>query len=141
MKAIERLERLLDEKDKRIEQLEERLSHYEDEDGFGWQRPRLFRHNRNGLPVPRLEVLCEKKSDDWSHWDCVYGIFYRHFSGDFVFLTLGLHKVNDGKRRPPITNGRPDLSPTLLVDLQHDMEQFKLPAFIIIEKQVFPFAG
>ena len=59
MTGLERLESLLDEKDRRIEVLEERVRALTDESErvWDWARHQLL-EDGSALPVPRLEIRC-----------------------------------------------------------------------------------
>jgi hypothetical protein len=138
MTAMERLERLLDEKDRQIAELEERMQALTDESErtWDWARHQLLEGD-SALPVPRLEMRC-RNLGDWWNWEWLYGIVYRHLTGTVVFVPLGHTKVG-GDGRPPI---RGDGSIRLPFrdgeHIYHDMKQLGLPGFAILEDRVEP---
>jgi hypothetical protein len=140
MTALERLEKLLDDKDRRIAELEERVQALTDESESTWEwaRHRLLEDD-SALPVPRLEIRCWNLGD-WWNWEWLYGIVYRHLTGTVVFVPLGHTKVG-GDGRPPI---RGDGSMRLPFrdgsHIYHDMKQLGLPGFAILEDKVEPLA-
>ena len=69
MTGLERLENLLDEKDRRIEELEERVRALTDESEriWDWARHQLMEDDST-LPMPRLEIRC-RNLGDWYNWE------------------------------------------------------------------------
>jgi hypothetical protein len=140
MTALERLESLLDERDRRIAELEERVRALTDESErtWEWARHQLLEDD-SALPVPRLEIRC-RNLGDWYNWEWRYGIVYRHLTGTVVFVPLGHTKVR-GDGRPPIRgDGSIRLPFRDGAHVYHDMKQLGLPGFAILEDRVEPLA-
>jgi hypothetical protein len=138
MTALERLEKLLDDKDRLIAELEERVRVLTDESErtWEWARHRLLEDD-SALPVPRLEIRC-RNLGDWWNWEWLYGIVYRHLTGTVVFVPLGHTKVG-GDGRPPIRgDGSIRLPFRDGAHIYHDMKQLELPGFAILEDKIEP---
>src|SRR5688572_2833550 len=107
MKALERLEKLLDEKDEKIEELEHELQELqnEEENDWAWARHKTLKENPNDLPVPRLEIRWHQLSEDGylSRWD--YTLIYRHLLGHLIALPLGQTGRQGGNGELPVRNG------------------------------------
>lgn len=138
MKAIERLEQLLDEKSERIEELESELQELKDdsEADWKWARHTTLKENPENLPVPRLEIRWQKLSEDGylSQWD--YALIYKHTLGNLVRIPLGQTKTQGGNGKPPIHLGEIRTPFRDGVHICQDSEQLKLPAFAICENTI-----
>jgi hypothetical protein len=138
MTAMERLERMLNEKDRQIAEIEERMQALTDESErtWDWARHQLLEDD-SALPVPRLEMRC-RNLGDWWNWEWLYGIVYRHLTGTIVFVPLGHTKVG-GDGRPPIRgDGGIRLPFRDGAHIYHDMKHLALPGFVILEDRVEP---
>jgi len=89
MKAIERLEQLLDEKDGELEELQKKLDDIEDRDKWSWCKHSIIEDEGDGLPVPRLEIRHESLSEDGYLSEWRYSLIYKHFLGHLVCVPLG----------------------------------------------------
>lgn len=132
MTALERLEELLDQKDARIEELEEELQDLQNvaETDWEWTRPRTLKDNPENLPVPRLEMRWHKESDDGckTRWD--YWLIYRHTIGHLVGVPLGRTRVSGTVSIRPIwPNGTFDLPFRDGVHICEDTGHLGIPAF------------
>jgi hypothetical protein len=125
---------LLDEKEARIHALESQLKDRQRDREAEWMSPKVFKRNRNRLPVPRLEIRCQNK-DDWTRYEWVYGLFYRHQEGHYVLLPFSVSKVS-GRSGPPVRNGKPQLPKVAESQIGHDMRHFELPGFVIVDNLV-----
>ncbi len=139
MNAIERLEKLLDEKDNEIETLSDKIQELEDHSEYDWAWARHFKIETDeiGLPIPRLELRCEKLDDGWYNFEWLYGIVYRHFLGHGMFIPLGLTKVG-GLGKPPIYEDGTIMTPFREgAHFRHDAKHFGMPIYAIIEGKTY----
>lgn len=95
-KAIEKLEQIIEEQEEKIQELEEKLETLER--WKQWTIPRLVDekkmikqgyNNYNKLPLPRLEMRINPLSEDWYKIEWIYGLVYKHFTGDIIFIPFG----------------------------------------------------
>jgi hypothetical protein len=133
MKAIERLEALLDTKDQEIEELQRKLETAEREIEYqaGWCRHVEFEAGKEPnpeLPVPRLEI---RWTEDQGETVAVYSMVYRHMCEQIVFVPLGrttssgaLAEVvrGDGTIRTPFRDGS---------HFANEIRQLRMPGYII----------
>jgi hypothetical protein len=138
MKAIERLEAQLDEKDARIEELEKELQEIRDDEDANWEwsRHSTLKINPDNLPVPRLEMRWHKESEDGylTCWD--YRLIYRHLLGHLIAVPLGQTKSQGGNGAPPIRNGQIDTPFRDGVHISTDTGHLGIPAFCIVEDKI-----
>lgn len=133
--AIDRLEQLLNEREREVRELKEKLNEIEEQgDDKDWRWARHTRHDAKDetLPVPRLELRCTPLDEDWYRWHWVYALVYRHVMGTAVYVPLGGTIVTGGNREEgPVRDGKLDLPWRDGVHIRHESEQFNLPAFAI----------
>lgn len=138
MKAIERLAEQLDEKDQRIEELEEELQKLKDESEWDWKwaRHKTLKENQDNLPVPRLEMRWHKESDDGylTRWD--YKLIYRHTLGHLVAVPIGQTKSQGGNGTPPIYNGEISTPFRDGVHICQDSGHLGIPAFCVVGNKI-----
>lgn len=136
MTTLERLEALLDEKDRQIAELEKSLRVLTDESErvWDWARHQLLKDD-SALPTPRLEIRCQNLGD-WYNWEWRYGIVYRHLTGTVLFVPLGHTSVGGGGRPPIGGDGHIRLPRRDGAHIYHDMKQLGLPGFAIIEDRI-----
>ena len=139
MKAIERLETLLDEKDIEITKLQKDLDKLKDDSKriWEWARHTQLDADINDLPLPRLEIRCENLGD-WYNWQWTYSLVYKHVTETVVFVPLGSTKCGGSGRMPLDFEGKPDLPFREGVHIRYDAKNMNLPAFAIFEGQTFP---
>lgn len=138
MKALERLEKLLDEKDARIEELEGEIQEQADareERDWEWTRHAILKDNPENLPVPRLEIRWEAESEDGylQRWD--YSLIYRHLLGHLVRIPMGQTKTQ-GSTKPPIFNGALMMPYRDGAHICHDSMMLGLPAFAVADGRI-----
>jgi hypothetical protein len=137
-RSVERLEELLEQKDREIEELQERVYKAEDQAERNWQWTKHFEIKEDeSLPVPRLEMRWrEIESHDGFNWEACYNLVYRHFLGHVIAVPMGHTRI--GGERNPIQNGKVDLPFRDGAHIQNDMAQLKLPGFAIFNKTITP---
>lgn len=135
MNALERLEKLLDEKDEEIEDLQKKVSEYEDQSEWDWAWVKHFNIKTNDLPIPRLEIRCEDKGD-WYNYEWLYGLVYKHLVGRNIFVPLGCTRCG-GHGEPPIREGNPDLPFRDGAHIRHEMNHLNLRAFAFLEGKYY----
>jgi hypothetical protein len=130
--ALERLEVLLDEKDERINELETKLQKREYGERWTWMK-QSERPEREGLPVPRLEIRW-KKLDEWN-WLAEYNLVYKHFLGHVITQPLSCTKTSGSapKHSHVQKNGEIELPFRDGAHIMHDARELNLPAFAISE--------
>jgi len=150
-KLEERLNRIIEEKEDKIENLQEQVEQLENErdlQNFLWQKQTYFQENelQKTLPVPRLEMRFKrvktfKNDNGWYNVEWVYGIVYKHYaethSETMLFIpfskTTGSggggtfeHYFRNGKLDTPFRDG---------VHIVAESKVFGLPAYIICEEK------
>jgi hypothetical protein len=139
MKAIERLEELLDEKDSRINDLERELREATDrqEADWEWARHSTRKMDADNLPVPRLEMRWVQESEDgyMQRWD--YALVYRHTLDHLVVVPLGQTRTQGGRGEPPIYGERLQTPFRDGVHICRDTEHLGIPAFGICDGKVW----
>lgn len=129
LSAIERLEDLLNEKDKKIEELEQEINDMENEkdiDPMWWIHREI--KNAENLPIPRLELRLRilNESVSGASWEWVYALITQHLIGGFIKIPMG-HTRSSGS----LAYGEVHLPFRDTAHIQHDSEQLQLPAFAI----------
>lgn len=134
--AIERLEALLDEKDRKIETLDDdiqRLKCNLRNAEAGWCLPVRLPLEQS-LPVPRLELwynpLGTTPERAWWRYEVIYRMVYRHLVGDIIALPFGRTEIS-GSDRAPMTDGRLQLPFRDGAHICHDMAHLHMPGFAI----------
>lgn len=123
--VIQRLERLLDERDKEVERLENRLQEWTEKDEVD---PNWWRHKEiekiDYLPVPRLQMELVENVEGRYEYKWVYGIVYRHFLGHHVLVPLGITFTsgNIPSNDLPFRDG---------AHLRADADHFNFPVFVL----------
>ena len=140
METAEYLTGLLNEKDRQIDKLAERVEELENTlDGrtWGWTIHTTVSEDENmNLPVPRLEMRW-RELDDWGYnWEAQYRLVHRHFLDHLVAIPLGSTKR--GGDSPPMTNEKVDLPFRDGAHIKHDAKALDLPAFVIYGDEVHP---
>lgn len=148
--ALERLESLLQEKQEKIDSLEQQLQERDGEDAWEWTRHQVRSADPSpGLPVPRLEIRYRDMEDSGYVVEALYCLVYRHLTHDtgglrcdgakdcLVFVPMGHTKITggatgvrpepesgiwDGKMYGPFRDG---------AHIRHDMKHLMLPGFIV----------
>ena len=139
MKALQRLEELLDERDARIEELCNELEELKESEKADWKwvRHRTLKSNPDKLPVPRLEIRAHNDSGDWYNWRWEYSLIYKHLLGHLVLVPLGSTTCNGGRGKPPMwENGNINTPFRDGVHIAHDAKALNLPAFAICDGRI-----
>lgn len=133
--AIERLEEMLNEKDRELVGLRNQLEARDYGEQWAWMRQRKS-EEVEGLPVPRLEIRWVT-NDSWS---CVaeYNLVYQHFLGDVLVQPFSVTKQTGAR------DGRPRIAADGTIDtpfrdgahIHHDMKQLGLPGFVVFDGHV-----
>ena len=122
-KVLEELERSLAEKDRRIEELEEKVETMSYHDEWSWRQIRSLSKEENlDLPMPRLELRYRILSN-YTHF-VDYGLVYQHLLGDVQFVPIGCTKIS-GKvthLATPFRDGG---------HMFNDMYELKLRGFVV----------
>jgi hypothetical protein len=140
-KTEQRLQELLDAKDREIEALSERIEELEnvaDED-WTWCKRRVIEEPQT-LPVPRLEIRCIQL-DEWHRFRWEYALIYRHTTGEIICSPMGETSVNGGSNRPPVHNGEIQLPFRDGVHIGNDSIHLNIAAFAIVGSTVQRFYG
>lgn len=136
MKAIERLENILDERDRRVEELEEELENIKGRDSWRWAVHQVRKKDADpaGLPVPRLELRIIPLDQRWYGREIWYGLV-----GDIVTVPMGVTTVHGGGGKPKLeTDVRSWPHNLPFRDGAHvlsDMQQLGLPAYLVCEEK------
>jgi len=122
--TVEELQRRLIEKEAKLVELQ--MSNAAAKGFLERAHHRELETDLNPLPVPRLELRCERV-DDGYEW--VYSLVYKHFLDHIVFVTFSITRVSGaieptggGKLRLPMRDG---------AHIHHDMKELRLPGFAI----------
>lgn len=149
---LERLEEQLQERDARIEELEERLKVEEDREAYRWTRHRAVPRDENPeLPVPRLQLrYVERGDNDWYSYTVVYELVYQHYlegvggGEDLIALPLGSTTVDGnglgvkGAGLPVSEKGEISLPRRDGVHIISDSVQLNFPMFTVCGKIAKP---
>lgn len=126
MTAIERLENLLDQKDRELQAFRKEAEFQEYREKWAWMRQQKS-DEADGLPVPRLEIRW-RQADEWTRL-AEYSMVARHFMGDVIRHPISVTKcsgtgalVHEGKVETPFRDG---------THIRHDMRHLGLPGFVI----------
>jgi len=125
---IERLEKLIEDQENQITELEDQLENMTYHEQWKWRAIRELDEKENlGLPVPRLELRNRKVSKYSRIVD--YGLVHRHLLGHIEFIPIGSTKIDGGRetytnllQKLPIRDG---------AHIYHDMWELKLRGFIV----------
>lgn len=138
--AVERLEEMLNERDARIEELEGRIEELEgrigdwedsrDEDAWFWTRHEKV-DDKDGLPVPRLEIRWTPLGRGRYNWLASYNLAYRHLLGHVMSVPLGATRQSGGDERGPVREGKVETPFRDGVHIMHDAWALKLPAYAV----------
>ena len=131
MSTQDRLQELLDIKDREIDELREKLAEYEEPTEWRWMMHTDRKDDTHDLPVPRLEMRCEPVYEDtWSAQTWTYCIVYRHFLGHLVWVPMGQTKRTGNRMdEPPMLDDLPFRDGA---HIKHDSTALNLPAFVVI---------
>ena len=135
--TIERLEEMLNQKDKELDDLRDKLAEAEDAANadHAWTKHRSFKVDPSPfLPVPRLELRwVEQGRDDDGHTvRCEYSLVYRHLLGDVVFIPLGLTRSDGALAKRLRMDGLIDTPFRDGAHFQNEAKQLGLPAFVVL---------
>jgi len=136
VKAIERLEQLLDEKDTELEAARAKLQEAELklENDASWYEHREFEPGSEPnpeLPIPRLEVRWEPCDDGRYESVATYALVYRHLLGHVVFVPLGVTRTTGALTGRVRGDGLVDLPFRDGAHFANEMHQIKLRGFAI----------
>jgi len=134
MNTIERLEELLDSKDRELEEVRSKLEEIEEQREWRWTLHTDRKEDTHDLPVPRLEMRCEPYYEGmWGSTVWTYCLVYRHFLGHLVWVQIGQTKRTGG-----YSETQPALDDLPFRDgahIKHDAATLGLPAFVVIEEK------
>ncbi len=139
--ALERLEKLLDDKDEQLLELQRKLDDTERalQGDTGWYRHVVYEDPAKApnpeLPVPRLEIRWSEPDDGKHESEAIYSLVYRHLVGHIVFVPLG----KTGSSGAIVDLVRGQVVKTPFRDGCHfanEMRQLKLPGFVIAGDRV-----
>jgi hypothetical protein len=146
--AIARLEELLDLKDRELEKAQHEVRELVsklDCSESGWSLPVDVPETglREGLPVPRLEMVYEPhgwEGEEWAVTLVWYRLVHRHFLGHCVGITLGQTRSTGGGMRSPVASVGKfregiDLPFRDGAHFRHDAPHLKLPAFVLVPSE------
>lgn len=123
--VIEHLEGMLEEKDKTIAKLENKIEEFEYRDEWQWRQIRTLSEEENlDLPIPRLEIRHRTKSRYRTVID--YGLVYTHLVGEINFIPISSTKVSGHVSRSEIYMPFRDGA-----HIYNDMFELNLRGFII----------
>lgn len=129
MTTVERLEELLNQREREIESLKSEIESLKGD----W---RWVIHRRNegeeSLPVPRLENRCTAVDGDWYRYVWTYSLVYRHLLGHTVYVPLGSTSCTGGRGKP-IGVGGIEEPFREFSHIRSDRKQLSLRAFLIVE--------
>ncbi len=146
--AIERLEGLLNEKERELEELKEQLDDKLENVNEWMKHRRLPKGDEYpSLPVPRLQLRCaplgknNDGEDDWYNYMVVYEMVYQHYTGlmghtreeraELIAVPFSYTRIGAGINRAPIYDGKIDLPRRDGIHIRFDAANLKLPMFII----------
>lgn len=147
MTAIERLERLLNKKDKEIERLQADLARAQEEAeaDHTWTRHRVYEKPESApgadLPLPRLEMRWQEIEHprDGYTLEAAYCLVYRHLLGHTEFVPLGLTRSSGSLARRLLDNGSVDLPFRDGAHFANEMRQLRLRGFGIVGDHVHEY--
>lgn len=137
--SIQRLENLLNEKDREIRKLQEEIYEYEQNAEIDpiWWRHEEIKEDHPDLPTPRLELRLkiidtykDRHERENGSWEWVYSIVYKHLLGHIVKIPLGTTRSNGC-----FSYGSPSLPFRDSSHIKHDSESFKLPAYVVRQNE------
>lgn len=138
--ALERLEKLLNEKEEELQEVKDKLAGYEAVEKLIWMYHSEVDKDEKpeGLPVPRLELRWST-TDEWRYNAvAVYSLVYKHLLGHLMRVPLGVTTIRGASSMNiralqrkgdslPFRDG---------CHIQNEAKQLSLPAFVICEDQV-----
>lgn len=146
MTAIERLEEVLHQKDRELNELRGELEAAERSlrgVALGWSA-QVGLPKEQTLPVPRLELFYSPdKHAGWTDYTVTYRMVYRFFLGDVVAVPISQTRISGGHdtaRRPIEFTGKISLPFRDGCHIEHDAKHLNLPAFAVLEELVEPIA-
>jgi hypothetical protein len=137
MKAMERLEEMLNAKDAELEELRGKLQEAEQklENDSNWYVHREFAAGTEPnpeLPIPRLEVRWEPCDDGRYGAAAVYSLVYRHLLGHVAFVPLGITRTTGALADRVRDGGVVDLPFRDGAHFANEMRQLSLRGFAIV---------
>lgn len=121
--VLEELATVIEKKNERIQELEEKLEKMEYKDAWAWRHLREMTEEENlNLPLPRLELRYRSHSKYTHIVD--YGLVQRHLCGEIMFIPISSTKI-DGKvvkLSTPYRDG---------AHMYHDMDAFDMRGFVV----------
>lgn len=121
-RILVRVETELKEKEKQIQELQQKLEKYEYD--VSWTR-HISEDDNYGLPVPRLEINWIKTSYNWI---ARYDLIKRDYMGEYIKIPLG--RTESCRQRSPICDGNIDLPIRDGIHIKYDAIWLDLPAYV-----------
>lgn len=133
-KTVERLLELLEQKDKRIEELEVECINLEEEleQDTVWTRHRKVEKDVEGYPVPRLELRWERKNNHT--WTCYYFLIKRHLLDHYEEIPLG-QTARSGSGNEPIFDGKIEMPFRDGAHACYDALHMGLPVYAVLDEK------
>lgn len=107
--AVTRILEKLEDMEADRQELQNKLAKYEEEERsrefwerYGWTRPRVIEDDL-GLPVPRLQMTWEVRSNEHEHaqvWLCRYDLIYSHLCDHLMAVPMGFTQRGPMSSRP-----------------------------------------
>lgn len=99
-KAIEKLERIIEEQEEKISDLEETIEYHER--CLNWMVHRIVKEEEvckiyegyDKLPLPRLEMQINPLKKNWYEVEYIYGIVYKHLDDTVLWVPIGRTVTN-----------------------------------------------
>lgn len=135
--ALERLNRLLDEKEEEIFKLKEQVESLEARIEHTREFPSVPPpRDRPNLPVPRLEMVyvpCPRVG--WANYLVVQRLVFQHFLGHLDWAGIDWTRVSSGRVQegPPMYEGHVDLPFRSGSHVRANALLLKLPVFTVVE--------
>lgn len=148
--ALARLETALQAKEEECAQLKRDVETAEE--AQEWTAHETFKNDDSCLPVPRLEMVWwpyysqRLERTTWQTFEVRYALVYKHVTGNFVRVPLGVTKTSGGDDTKPLEkdkHGRqiPRTPFREGVHIKNEAQQLKLPAFYILDGEVWRLDG
>jgi hypothetical protein len=147
MKLEERLNELIEEKERQISRLEQEIETIKDQfdlNRLSWQLHSAFENDEfsRQMPFPRLEMRLRRVSkNNWYSVEWIYGLVYKHFSdidnNMLLFIPFSQTTSNggDGKFESMNHNNKLDLPFRDGLNIRVEGVLFGLPTYIICSEK------
>lgn len=137
---MSRLGLLLNQQEKRIEELENivdffRNKYFADHQIIDEKEKTKEYPGYNKLPLPRIEMRINPLREDWYEIEWIYGIVYKHFDDNVLFIPLS-KTTSSGSSHERMKQGKIELPFRDGLHVRVDAKVFNMDAFVLCNGRI-----